>query len=153
MPILTRIKPSEYHDSITLMLVREGAAGAAGRRGRGSYHGYAGQSGDHRGGRAARPIRPPAARPDDLLITVRASDEASGQAAMRQADHSYHSARRRPRSRRSAPNRWRRRSQATPDANLAVISVAGRYAATEARAALERGLHVLPLLRQRAVGG
>ena len=32
---------------------------------------------------------------------------------------------------------------ATPDANLAVISVAGRYAAAEARTALERGLHVL----------
>ncbi len=83
------------------------------------------------------------ARPDDLLIAVQASDEASGQAALRQADELL--AARTPKTGLTAqrPKSLASAVAAVPDANLAVISVAGRYAATEARAALECGLHVL----------
>ena len=38
-------------------------------------------------------------------------------------------------------------------ANLALISVPGPFAAAEARKALTRGLHVMPLQRQRDAGG
>ncbi len=84
-----------------------------------------------------------AARPDDLVIVVRATDGAAGQAALAQADAllaaravPVAAAVQRPKSLAAA-------IAAMPDANLVVISVAGRYAAQEARTALERGLHVL----------
>ncbi len=88
-------------------------------------------------------MRPSSARPDDLVIAIRAADEASGQAALRQADDLL--AARAPKTTLTAqrPKSLASAVAAAPDANLAVISVAGRYAATEARAALERGLHVL----------
>ncbi len=142
MPILTRIKPSEYHDSITLMLVAkallelpgvEDAAVVMGTPANREIIAAAGLLTD-----AAA-----AARPDDLVIAIRAADEASGQAALRQADDLL--AARAPKTALTAqrPKSLASAVAAAPDANLAVISVAGRYAATEARAALERGLHVL----------
>ena len=85
MPILTRIKPSEYHDSITLMLVAkallelpgvEDAAVVMGTPANREIIAAAGLLTD-----AAA-----AARPDDLVIAIRAADEASGHAALRQAD-------------------------------------------------------------------
>jgi len=126
MPTLTRIKTSEYHDSITLMLVAkallelpgvEDAAVAMGTPANREIIAATGLLAD-----AAAP-----ARPDDLVIAIRASDEASGQAALRQADELLAA----------------RAPKTAPDANLAIISVAGRYAAAEARAALQSGLHVL----------
>jgi len=138
----TRIKPSEYHDSVTLMLVAkalleqpgvEDAAVVMGTPANRELIAAAGLLTD-----AAA-----AGRPDDLVIVVRAADEAAGQAALAQADAllaaravTTTTAAERPKSLASA-------IAATPDANLAVISVAGRYAAQEARTALERGLHVL----------
>jgi FdrA protein len=142
MPILTRIKPSEYHDSITLMLVAkallelpgvEDAAVVMGTPANREIIAAAGLLTD-----AAS-----AAHPDDLVIAVQASDEAAGQAALRQADALL--AARAPKTTLTAqrPKSLASAVAAAPDANLAVISVAGRYAAAEARAALERGLHVL----------
>jgi succinyl-CoA synthetase alpha subunit len=85
-----------------------------------------------------------AARPDDLVIVVKATDDDTATRAIAQAEEMLAAGR----ARVGGPSRARARSLASavaahPEANLAVISVAGRYAAGEARTALEHGLHVL----------
>lgn len=143
MPILTRIKPSEYRDSITLMqaaaavLEMPGVQDAAVVMGTPANQEIIAAAG-------LLTAEAAAARPDDLVIVVSAADAASAQAALakaeavlaQRAEHGPEAELRRARSLASA-------MAAAPDANLAVISVAGRYAAQEARTALEQGLHVL----------
>jgi FdrA protein len=84
------------------------------------------------------------AGPADLVIALRASDDAAARAAMGEA------LRRLDQPRQSAPGTtgWQPRSlrgalKQMPDANLALISVPGEYALREARQALHRGLHVM----------
>ncbi|MDQ6674338.1 MAG: acyl-CoA synthetase FdrA [Chloroflexota bacterium] len=86
-----------------------------------------------------------AAGPNDLVIAVRASDATRAREALERAEASLANRRNpfvsgggepvQPRSVRSA-------HRADPEANLAVISVPGRFAAAEARQALADGLHV-----------
>ncbi len=142
MPIYTCLKPSEYHDSVTLMLVAQALSALPGIEDAAVVMGTPA----NREILAAAGLltdATAAARPDDLVIVVRAADEAAGQAALAQAEALLAArvapaaaAVQRPKSLASA-------IAAAPDANLVVISVAGRYAAQEARTALERGLHVL----------
>jgi len=81
------------------------------------------------------------AKPDDLLIVVRAGDEASARDALARVDDlltrrkSTQSADHRPQSIESA-------AALLPDAAWVLVSVAGRYAATVARDALRLGKHV-----------
>ncbi len=134
---------SAYHDSVTLMrLTRdlEGVAGVA---------------------RAAAMMGTPqnralledagllttagkAATPTDLIIAVVADDEAAAREAERAAQAALTS---RPAAggRGSLPRSRTLASalRAVPDANLALISVPGLYAAAEARRALRAGLHVM----------
>jgi len=85
------------------------------------------------------------ARPNDLVLALRASDAASAEAA-RQAAFAGLDA---PRASGAAEARaWRPRSlaaavEALPEANLALISVPGEFAASEAHKALRRGLNVM----------
>ncbi|MDQ3810446.1 MAG: acyl-CoA synthetase FdrA [Chloroflexota bacterium] len=82
---------------------------------------------------------------NDLLVVVRAASSVAAEAALeaavrllaerRQPGHSASDGGQPPRSVRSA-------HRARPDANLAVISVPGAFAAAEARQALAEGLHV-----------
>lgn len=80
----------------------------------------------------------------DLLVVVRASDAASAAAALAAVDTLLkrdrsavgNSSTREPRSLGGALD-------VVPDANLALISVAGRYAGAVADEALDRGLHVM----------
>jgi FdrA protein len=83
------------------------------------------------------------ATPNDLIVAVKARDERSASQAMTQAQTLLLN---------SVPetggSSTRLRSlsaalEALPQANLALISVPGEFAAYEARTALERGLHVL----------
>jgi succinyl-CoA synthetase alpha subunit len=142
MPILTRIKRSEYHDSITLMLVAKALLELPGVE----------DAAVGMGTPANREIIATAnlltreaavARPDDVVIAVRAGDEASAQAALRHADALLAARTQKTAAAALRPKSLTSAIAAAPDANLAVISVAGRYAAAEARTALERGLHVL----------
>jgi succinyl-CoA synthetase alpha subunit len=143
MSILTRLKPSEYHDSVTLMLSAQAVLKLPGVQDAAVVMGTPA----NREIIAAAGLLTPAAedaRPDDLLIVVRAEDEASALAALARAEEIL--AARAPRAEGSAAQRPKSLASAiaaTPGANLAVISVAGRYAAGEARTALENGLHVL----------
>ncbi len=142
MPILTRIKPSEYHDSITLMQVAatlldmpdiEDAAVVMGTPANRELVDAAGL------------LTPEfaAARPDDLVIVVKAADDAAGQAALAKAEEILGRRAERTGTTAVRPKSLASAIAADGQANLAVISVAGRYAAEEARTALEAGLHVL----------
>ena len=85
------------------------------------------------------------ARPDDLVIAVDAADEATAAAALARAEELLVEAS------RPAPGTAARRQARTlraavgelGGAEVAVVSVAGEYAALEAVHALEAGLHVL----------
>ncbi len=91
-----------------------------------------------------------ATKPDDLVIVVKAADEAAGQAALAQAQEIL-AAPGRTETTAVRPKSLAAALQAASDANLVVISVAGRYAAQEAHAARRRPPRPA-LLRQRAAG-
>jgi len=82
-----------------------------------------------------------AAKPDDLVIVVRAEDEAAALAALGKVDELL------TRRKTSSGGEHRPQSietavQELPDAEWVLISVAGRYAAGVARQALRQGKHV-----------
>jgi succinyl-CoA synthetase alpha subunit len=86
----------------------------------------------------------PEAGGNDLVLGLRASDEAAGRAALQVALRALD----RPRGSAGAAAAWRPRTiaaavRAMPEANLALVSVPGPFAAAEARKALRRGLNVL----------
>src|SRR5437867_4436807 len=81
------------------------------------------------------------AGPNDLVIAVRASDDAIASAALQHAAALLADRRRGPTgdgdgAARVKPRSLRSAHDADPAANLAVISVPGRFAAGEARQAL-----------------
>ena len=84
--------------------------------------------------------------PDDLLIVVRAQDEARAQAALTLAEQQLasHAQRDAQASSSAPPSRSLETALRTTmqNANLAVISVAGEHAWLEAEQALRHGLHV-----------
>ncbi len=142
MLTLTRIKTSEYHDSVTLMLVANalsalpGVADAAVVMGTPANREIIAAAG-------LLTAEAAAAQPDDLVIAVKAADETSGHAALAKADELLAARAAKTTATAERPKSLAAAVAAAPDANLAVISVAGRYAGQEARTALARGLHVL----------
>jgi FdrA protein len=142
--MITRIliKPSEYHDSVSLMLVARELAKSKGVQDAAVVMATEANKSILA---EARLLTEEAktARPNDLLIAVSAESEVLAEAAMQNAESllkqktvSADSGEYRPKTIRGA-------LVAHPDANVAVISIAGRYAADEAWDALQRGLHVL----------
>jgi FdrA protein len=81
------------------------------------------------------------ASPDDLLIVVKAENEAAASEAMGQID-SLLSKRRSTASQDFHPRSLSSAAKQLPDANWVLISVPGRYAAGVAREALELDKHV-----------
>lgn len=82
-----------------------------------------------------------AAKPDDMVIVVRADDEAAAKEALSQVDELL------TRKKSSADQDYRPKSleaaaDMLPDASWVLISVAGRFAAGVARKALALGKHV-----------
>lgn len=142
MPIQTLIKQSEYHDSVSLMLVArelahlEGILDASVVMGTDANKGLLKEAG----------LLTPAAEKatsNDLVIAVSANTEQQAFQALEQVDKLL--------LKKSAsaeiggyqPKTLAGAVKANPAINLAVISVAGRYAAEEAWQALHKGLHVL----------
>lgn len=85
-----------------------------------------------------------AAEGGDLILAIRAKNSASAQKAANEIEPRIKS------QARSAngdsewrPQTIRAAAKANPDANLALISVPGEFAAAEARKAISRGLHVM----------
>lgn len=84
------------------------------------------------------------ARNNDLVMAIKASSEAGAKAALDTAVEALD----RPKTTASGEEKWRPRTlaaavRASPDINLALISVPGDFAAAEARKALRHGVNVL----------
>jgi FdrA protein len=75
----------------------------------------------------------------DLVIALKAETDAAAKAALEKVDALL----KKPASTESRPVSLSGALQVLPDANLALISIAGRYAGDEAMRALEAGLHVM----------
>lgn len=84
------------------------------------------------------------AEDSDLLVAVKARDEAAANVVMENIDNEL--TRLRHKDHRGSdfmPRSLEGAVDALPGANLVLISVAGKYAADEARRALKKGLHVM----------
>jgi len=83
------------------------------------------------------------AGPDDLVIALRAGGEAAARAALAAAEQALESGFAAAAHEELRPRTLAGALEALPDANLALISTPGEFAAREARAALARGLNVM----------
>jgi succinyl-CoA synthetase alpha subunit len=143
MIVAGQIKKGAYFDSVTLMRVGKelaaapGVADAAVVMGTQSNRAILNSSG----------LLIPkfnAAGDTDLLIAVKASDAKAAETALAAADELLGKATRRTATGGEVrPASLEGALKVLPGANLALISVAGRYAGEVARRALESGLHVM----------
>ena len=140
MAVRAAVRRSFYQDSIALMSLAARLRAQPGVREAAALMGTpANRALLAAAGLAAPEIE--SAAPGDLVIAVSAESEAAAAAALAAASAMLEersrasSVRRRPRTLEAA-------RAAHPDANLAVISVPGTYAALEAKTALRAGLHV-----------
>jgi FdrA protein len=83
-----------------------------------------------------------AAGPDDMVVVVRADDEANAQAALEQVDELLTRRRHRGVDKAYHPKTMETAAKMLPAAQWVLISVPGRYAAGVSRQALELGKHV-----------
>src|SRR5262249_57701454 len=84
------------------------------------------------------------AGPDDVVIAVRANSSAATERTLARADAFFTESRRALETAvRTLPRTLDAALRQAPAANLALISVPGQWAASEARSALRRGLHVM----------
>ncbi len=142
MTVKALIKPGEYHDSIQLMLVARALTETAGVLDAAVVMATeANKSILSAAGMLTEDVKP--AGPNDLVVVVRSESDAVAAASLERAGAllkrkgaAEPGAEMRPRTLRGALSQQ-------PDTNVAVISVAGRYATDEAWEALRRGLHVL----------
>ncbi len=141
--IQTLIKPGEYRDSVALMLlardlgVLPGVTDVSVVMGTPANQAVLLQAG-------LLTTEAQAASPNDLIIAVKAKDEASARAAIAQAQTLLAQKAASVQSSGTTRSRTMRGAiRAMPTANVAVISVAGQYAAAQAWDALRAGLHVL----------
>jgi FdrA protein len=85
-----------------------------------------------------------AANPNDLVVAIKATDEATARAALEQVNVLLRAPKpAAPQSGSWSPRTLRAAARALPGANLALISLPGEYAVAEARNALAAGLHVM----------
>ncbi len=141
MTVSTLVKRSTYHDSVSLMLVAQALAALPGVVDAAVVMGTEANKAILQAARLLSP-EAAAATADDLVIAVEAPPDI-GPAALERAQ-ALLTRKRQPETGPAArPRSLRGAIRQAPQANLAVISVAGRYAADEAWQALRKGLHVL----------
>jgi FdrA protein len=142
LPVKSLVKPSEYHDSVSLMLVARELTGlstivdAAVVMGTEANKAIMKEAG-------LLTTEAEAATANDLVISVAADSDVAACAALAKAEELL--------SRKAAAKEaaeYRPRTiggavKSNAQANFCIISVAGRYAAAEAWEALRNGLHVL----------
>lgn len=143
MPVKALIKISEYHDSVSLMLTARELAKLPGVTDAAVVMATEANKGIlHEAGMLTAEVQ--AASPNDLVIAVN-GEAGQLEAALQEAEKLLQ--KKAPAAEGEAgdyrPKTLRAAVKARPDANVAVISVAGRYAADEAWSALHSGLHVL----------
>ena len=141
--VLTEVRKGFYLDSVALMRLSRSIADRPG----------VAEAGLMMGTPANRQIladagllteAAPATQGNDLIVSVRADSEAVARDALAAALAELDT----PRASAAGAQAWNPRSlrgalKAMPDANLALISVPGDFAAAEARKALRRGLNVM----------
>jgi len=136
------VKQSEYHDSVSLMLVARELAGQEGITDAAVVMATEpNKSILEEAGLLTKEAK--AATPNDLVIAVSAKDAATAEKALEIAQELLKKKAQAEEGVEFRPKTLRVAVASNPDANVAVISVAGRYAADEAWEALTRGLHVL----------
>lgn len=145
MKLLGRIKQGFYFDSVTLMRVGRELSGAAGVSDASIVMATeANKSILDMSGLLLPEFKKTSDQ--DLLIVVKAKDTSAAQAALAVAEELL-TRKKKPTATDGteppAPRDIPSAVAALPGANLALISVAGRYATREARKALEAGLHVM----------
>lgn len=142
MIVRTLIKPSEYHDSVSLMLVARELAKQPGVQDAAVVMATEANKSILEGsGLLTDAVK--AASPNDLVLAVSAADEGAAGLALEQAEILLKKKAAPEGGGEFRPKTLRGALSMQPGSNLAVISVAGRYAADEAWEALHRGLHVL----------
>jgi FdrA protein len=144
MIIKAHVKRNTYFDSITLMKIARNLSGMSGVEDAAAI--MATSPNLQLLAEAGLSPLDNNAGPADVLFVVRASDENSAEAALQSAEEQLS---RRPTLRTGdttgAPPQLRSLEEATrlqPEAQIAVISVPGPYAALEVQQALRAGLHV-----------
>jgi len=143
MIVAGQIKKGAYFDSVTLMRVGKEIAGLDGVVDAAVVMGTkANKSILHSSGLLISKFDD--ARDTDLLIAVKAKDGKAADAALAAVEGLLSWAvQKTVTSDEPHPASLAGALTVMPDANLALVSVAGRYAGEEARRALERGLHVM----------
>ncbi len=142
MYVKALVKTSEYHDSVSLMLVARELSKLEGVRDAAVVMATeANKSILEAAGLLTEEAQ--AASPNDLVIAVSAEDAALADSALQKADGLLKKKAATEQTGEFRPKTVRSALTANPAANVAVISVAGRYATDEAWEALQRGLHVL----------
>ncbi len=142
MVVKALVKPSEYHDSVSLMLVGKALGSMAGVRDAAVVMATeANKSILTSAGLLTDEVR--AASVNDLAIVVSADAAPLAEAALQEAEKLLKKKTTSEGAGAFKPKTIRGALSANPGANVAVISVAGQYAAHEAWEALRRGLHVL----------
>jgi FdrA protein len=141
LAIKTLIKKSEYHDSVTLMLVARELTKFPGVIDVGVIMATEANKALLKDSGLLTPDAQ-AATPNDLVIVVSA-DDGVVDAALLEAERLLKQKRSSDEGAEFRPRTLRGAVKMDPNANVAVISVAGRYATDEAWDALRRGLHVL----------
>jgi FdrA protein len=142
MAVKTLIKRSEYHDSVSLMLVARELSKLEGVKDAAVVMGTeANQSILSDAGLLSEEAK--TASPNDLVIAVATSSDALADMALQKAEVLLKQKAASAQTGEFKPRTIRGALSSNPEANVAVISVAGRYAADEAWEALLHGLHVL----------
>jgi len=142
MTIRALVKPGEYHDSVSLMLVARELAGLEGVHDAAVVMATEANKSILAGsGLLTAEIE--AASANDLVIAINAGDVLMAAQALGKVEELL-----KKKTAPEAPGEFRPKTIRSalslhPGANVAVISVAGRYAAAEAWEALSYGLHVL----------
>jgi len=144
MPITGTIKTGAYYDSVTLMNVAKKVATLDGVNDAGVVMGTAENKAILRGSGLLIPMFEEA-KDTDLLIGLDLTGDVEEAAVLEAVEEELIASRKKVDS-GSAEEQARSLEGAVellPDANVCLISIAGRYAAHEARKALEAGLHVM----------
>ncbi|MBI5943238.1 MAG: acyl-CoA synthetase FdrA [Chloroflexi bacterium] len=138
----TLIKPSEYHDSVSLMLTARELSKLDGVRDAAVVMATeANKSILAEAGLLTDEVK--SATPNDLVIAVSSESESSADAALQKVDSLLKKKTTSSEAGVFQSKTIRGALASHADANVAVISVAGRYATDEAWDALTHGLHVL----------
>lgn len=141
MPVRSRIKPSAYYDSVTLMLMQREVRSLPGVREAGAVMGTeANKELLREAGLESSEAR--AAGANDLILAVDAEDEQAADAALDRAEGLLVQRRTTPSDEGYRPKTVASAARLL-GANLALISVPGRFAAGVAKEALAAGLHVM----------